>query len=260
MKYFFKGQIAIGIFLGICLILCFEFFVDFFGKSIEPSETLVATIFGAAIALTGTILAILSSAEENEEERRRVDETKILVIFAKLTDTLDKFTKIYRYYWTDDKTLKLSLTNERGEIILLHKPLHGNFPHAVFTPDEKALSLRLRKDWLFNALNDIEGADKLIDYLSGMHLDSFNKVSTLGLSSKNASVHDRQVSSTVELKKTDIMMAQEAEAHLKNVVVTSLPKVAEVHKKINAMIKEEFSISIEMDNEKESAGHLDSGL
>lgn len=62
-----NGLIAIGIFLGVCGVLVFEFYFDFFGGSIEPSETFAATILGAAIALVGTMFAIFASLEADRK-------------------------------------------------------------------------------------------------------------------------------------------------------------------------------------------------
>lgn len=73
MNDFFDGKIAIGILLGVLASIFFEFHFDFFGSAFEPSEVVLATILGAAIALCGTYFAISSEETRRDKTKKEVE-------------------------------------------------------------------------------------------------------------------------------------------------------------------------------------------
>lgn len=159
MRFFFNGLVALGVLFGVLLVIAFEFFSDFFGKSFEPSGELVAAILGASIGWAGTVLTIHASIEAREDEQLARDKAvsaEIFVKFQSMINNLYSFRKHLRdcYENVDPEC------HERPGLFVLS--LAGHPDPIIFTPEEKALYLRLKR---IDAANDLAQWDDIYNSL-----------------------------------------------------------------------------------------------
>lgn len=147
MKFFGNGLIAIGVFIGVCLVIFVEFYVEFFGASIEPSETFTATILGAAIALVGTFVTIYAQAESQEKARIEKDQALVSGIFVKFQDMTNN---LYHFRKHIRDSFEENGTGDQGNPGLFIRALAGYPEPIFFTVEERAVFLRYRNAEVFN--------------------------------------------------------------------------------------------------------------
>ena len=149
VKFFFNGLIAIGILFGILIVLSFEFFTDFFGASIQPSGELMAAILGASIGWAGTVLTIHASIEARNDEQHARDQAVVVEIFVKFQSIVNNLHLFREHIRNSYGAVDLRSHVNPGLFIL---SLAGHPDPIKFTPEEKALFIRLKKKM---AANDI---------------------------------------------------------------------------------------------------------
>lgn len=154
VNFFFNGLVAIGIIIGISGVVLAEFFLDFMGVLLEPSEILVATISGAAIALVGTLLTIHAAAEARENERNFEDQAIISEIFVKMQAIVNHLYH-FRKHFCDSDVCKESETKPHPS--MWFQSLSGHPDPIVFSSKEKAVFLRLKDNELANLTAEWDG-------------------------------------------------------------------------------------------------------
>lgn len=172
MKFLTNGSVSIGVFWGVSLTVLVEFWTDFFGPSIQPSETLVATILGAAIALSGTLISVLAMQEGSAKERHSKDEATVHTVLAKLLGLNDTMLKNSRHFMTMSESTRVFI-GENETRNSFSKPLEGKNDHVTFTAEERAVLLRLGKAEFFNSINDMQGVSDSFTFLHARHLTSY---------------------------------------------------------------------------------------
>ncbi|MBO9435540.1 hypothetical protein J7394_15075 [Ruegeria sp. R13_0] len=254
MNFMFNGIFAIGLFFGVCVVLGFEFLTDFFGVSLEPSETIVATIFGAAIALSGTVLTIYAAREERVERQRELDKARVLEVHSKVFAVLDGLTKAYRHLLSGDPRGVLRITYDNGDQVQIRKPIHDP-PLAIrFSYEETATAIRLKQTWMFNLLNDLQGASEQLNFLMSMHLREFTKLEQAALSSRAVEIQGKAVSSIASIDQTQIMMVKDIENHLRRLLDQSLPMAKKGQREIVDYIRREYKVSLEFEFDQTQPG------
>lgn len=149
MNFLSNGLVAIGVFIGVCIVIAAEFYIDFFGKSLNPSETMAATILGAAIALVGTLFAILANAEAQEKTRVERDQALVSGIFIKFQDMTNNFYDLRQHIRDSFEMHSLDDQQHPG---LFVRALAGLPDPVQFSVDEKAIFLRLGNADIFNTV------------------------------------------------------------------------------------------------------------
>lgn len=153
MKFFTNGLVAIGIFIGISIFLLFEFAVDFFGDSIQPSETLVAAILGAAIALTGTLFTIYASKEERISEKNSKELALGYALFEVLNENVSDIRFIREHIQTG-----LATADSKGEAFraIGVMELAGRASFTLISSEMKTLLLSRKFLELYNKIGRID--------------------------------------------------------------------------------------------------------
>lgn len=254
MKFFFRGQIAIGIFIGICIAIAVEFYSDFFGANIEPSEAFVATIFGAAIVLVGTVFAIIAANETERDRQKALDEALILVIFSKMNTSWSEMTKFYRHLLESDPRGFLTAKSDDGEIRRLRIPLTGAKRPITFSHEERALAIRLDERWLFNAMNDAEGASEQILFLHELYEAKFQSLLEIVKSGQNFKAIGKNVSSVASPHPTIFLELEDLEQHMRRISMTAKPTHDAYMKDLIAAIEKGFAISLKVQIDAKAPG------
>lgn len=247
MNFLFNGIFAIGVFFGICFVIAFEFFFDFFGKSIDPPEALVATIFGAAIALSGTIFTIYAAREERKDRQYDLDKVRVLEIYSKVLEIHNALIKVNRHLSTEDPRSIIELTESSGAIHNIWKPAEDPPVPVKFSNEETAAAIRMMQAWMFNFLNDLQGASEQLSFLTSLHLREVKELQKLAVRNGEFNLSGRELSSSSEIDTLLIMRIEDIEAHLRRLLSQALPEAQQGHKRFVEYIESEFKINVQMD-------------
>ncbi|MFK5998429.1 MAG: hypothetical protein QM492_10015 [Rhodobacterales bacterium] len=161
MRYLTNGILAIGVLLGILLVLLFEFITDFFGQNITIPSEFVAAVFGAAIALVGTLLTLLAAKEQNEDERKDKDIALALTTFVKMQKIVNNFYHFREHIEDEFNTCDPKSHNNPG---LFVRPLAGHPDPVQFSPNEKAAFIRWKKVDAANIISEMDGVHNSLLY------------------------------------------------------------------------------------------------
>jgi hypothetical protein len=159
VKFFFNGLIAAGILFGIVIVIFFEISTDFFGESIEPSGELVAALLGASIGWAGTVLTIHASIEAKQNEQLSRDQAVSAEIFVKFQTILNGLYHFRKHIRECFAAADPSMYKNPSSFVLA---LAGHPDPIRFTPEEKALYIRLKK---LAAANDVAEWDEIYNSL-----------------------------------------------------------------------------------------------
>ncbi len=149
MKFFFNGLIATGMLYGILVVIAFEFFTDFFGSSVEPSSELMAAILGASIGWAGNVLTIHASIEARQNEQLSRDQAVAAEVFVKFQSMVNNFYH-FRNHLRESYAAVGSGSQKNPGLFVLSLAGHPDTIH--FTPEEKSLFIRLKKNETANDL------------------------------------------------------------------------------------------------------------
>lgn len=228
-------------FSGIVLVIVFEFFTDLFGPSLEPTESFVAAVTGAAIALAGTILT-LAAADEAQENKRRSDEEQILyTVFAKIDDIADDVIKANRHLLEGDPRAFLFL----GDELRLRKPLSGVKRIIRFDPHERAIAMSIKEAELYNQIGQCEGISETLCFLEEEYNQSFAGFMKGLLEQEGVEVKGRAVSGEMRVKQTDVLHILDLEQHLRQLTFEAVPEVRKARANLIRILGEKYSTKID---------------
>lgn len=154
MKFLTNGLIAIGIFLGILIVLVFEFLTDFFGALISIPSELFAALLGAGIALLGTLFTIYAANEERQDKRIENDEALMLVVLVKMQKMTNNFFH-FRKHIEDCYNMADPKSHINPGFFVL--ALAGHPSPVEFSPEEKAAFIRWGATELSNQVSEMDG-------------------------------------------------------------------------------------------------------
>ncbi len=238
MKFLFNGLIAIGIFLGITLVIFAEIVFDMFGQTFEPSEILAGTLLGAGIALSGTLFAIYASVEADNAREQRRQKAEMLSVFAKMNEIRDDILKTASHFSQDDPR---GFWNG-GDGLKVRKPSRG-FKRAVrFTETEKSVAMDLFNAQLFNEIVASERVSESHYFL----VSEYEKVALAFeaslMSQPGLQVSGRTISGEVTIKQSDILFLHDIEAHIGRLVASCVPEVINAHEHVVEILNKKFGL------------------
>jgi hypothetical protein len=152
VKYLTSGILAIGCFLGISAVLVFEVLTDFFGASLDVPTEFVATILGAAIALSGTLFTLAVSKEDKERERQISSEELICSIYIKTLRIVNNLLALQKHI---NRSVEEARQNKR-EVSSVLRGFSSVTDPVVFSESEKIAVLLKKHTELINFLSDLD--------------------------------------------------------------------------------------------------------
>lgn len=244
-------MLAIGIFLGVCLVLVVEFYLDFFGDSLDPPETLAATLLGAGIALAGTIFAISAS---EEAERKKVfyrEKAEALALFVKLREALNVVEKIRRHFLTNDPRVLVRLSRSED----IWKPLEFVEKPEQAAHSEIAVLLGRKKAILMDASMDTLSFSKIICDIAQRYRNDFYSLMGEGEPEK-VNIEGRIIESKVTLSRTKLAELSATRDILLQMTGKEKSSKEKALRDYLKFLEEEFEIKIEVEISDEVSGHI----
>lgn len=154
MNFFFNGLIALGVLIGILLVVTFSYFTNLLGPDLRPSSEFMSTLLGAAIALAGTVLTIYASVEATEKERDEKDQALVSEIFVKFQSMVNNLYHFREHLREAYKNVDED-SKDNPALFVLALASHPEPIH--FSAEEKALFLRRKKTKLANDVGEWDG-------------------------------------------------------------------------------------------------------